>query len=148
MKKYLVGIMYHDPKSWELWNAGIVEDYESITGIFILADTEDSAILWASYIADKLFIKTNPNENKSWKSFGYTCWIEHDLQKSYWTHCFDFFQCVKVNEMPNLDLMGTDAYIKWEKKNLKTSVAIDDSHSSLNLNIKTSFWSNLKKWIK
>jgi hypothetical protein len=55
LKKYLVGIVYHDPESWKCWKSGIIEDYESSTGVFIIAGSEQDAIQWGEKIAEKLF---------------------------------------------------------------------------------------------
>ena len=112
--EYLVGIMYHEPESYELWNKGIIEDYESSTAIFISADSETDAIAWGKIIADKLFKNSNPIELKSWADFEYHCWIE-DVKNSSWKHCFSFFQRVNAGELPDLNKMGSDAYAQWQK---------------------------------
>lgn len=120
MKKYLVGISYHEPESYDSWKKGIIEDYESSTGIFIVANSKNEAISWAEEIGEKLFQKENPNELSSWKSFEYDCWIEHDWEKSGWSHCLDFFQTINYGELPDLNKMGTKAYIEWiENKKFK-----------------------------
>jgi hypothetical protein len=98
-----------------MWSNGVIEDFESSTGIFIQSDSEEEAISWAEKIGDKLFKKENPNETKDWKSFGHFCWIENDWNKSNWSHCLDFFQNVQVGQFPDFDNMGTKAYEKWVK---------------------------------
>ena len=112
MNKYLVGMVYHEPDNYSLWMNGVIEDYESSTGIFIYADNESDAIMWGERIAEKLFVKCNPDEVSSWKSFSYDCWIEN-MENSSWSHAFDFFQRVNFGVMPDFDLMGTEAYKKW-----------------------------------
>jgi len=111
MKTYLVGMFYHDQQDNDLWEAGVIEEYESSTGIFITAGSEQEAISWGEQIASKLFKITNPNEGKSWNSFGHNCWIEN-IENSNWKHCFDFFQNVKFGEMPDFSNMGSSAYKK------------------------------------
>lgn len=108
-------MVYHEPDSYALWKKGVIEDYESSTGIFIYADSESDAINWGEKIAEQLFIMRNPDEPNSWKSFSYDCWIE-DEDGSGWSHAFDFFQKVKFGEMPDFGLMGTEAYKEWSDK--------------------------------
>jgi len=117
MKKYLVGISYHEPEPYALWGKGVIEDFESSTGIFINAASEEEAIAWAEKIAAKLFAKENPKETMSWESFGHDCWIEDDWEKSGWSHCLDFFQTVDVEQYPLFELMGTRAYSIWSESN-------------------------------
>jgi hypothetical protein len=107
-------MIYHDPVSYELWNSGIIEDYESSTGVFITAKNEIEAIAWGEQIAQKLFERLNPWEINAWKSFGYTCWLIEDEKTSYWKHCLDFFQSVDAHEIPDFEKMGADAYVKWQ----------------------------------
>jgi len=117
MEKYLVGILYHEPEPYQLWERGITEDFESSTGIFINADSEEKAIAWAENIGEELFKLENPDELKSWKSFSHFCWIEKDWDNSGWNHCFDFFQIVDDGVSPDFEKMGTKAYVKWNEKN-------------------------------
>jgi hypothetical protein len=114
MNEYLVGIVYHEPKSYELWRKGVIEDYESSTGIFIYAESDEMALSWGEVIASALFKLVNPTEIKTWKEFGYDCWIE-DEEHSNWKQSFGFFQRVKYEELPIMELMGTDAYTNWLK---------------------------------
>jgi hypothetical protein len=113
MEKYLVGISYHDPESYESWEKGMLEDYESSTGIFINANSSEEAISWGEIIGEELFKKENPNESRSWKSFEHFCWIEEDWKVSGWEHCFDFFQNVDIGIHPDYEKMGSNAYLKW-----------------------------------
>ena len=48
MQTFLIGLMYHEPESWRLWNAGVISDYESSTGVFVDAQTEQDALAWGS----------------------------------------------------------------------------------------------------
>jgi hypothetical protein len=113
MKKYLVGISYHDPESYGLWLKGYMEDYESSTGIFIWASDKEEALAWGEKIAEALFKIENPDETQSWESFGHFCWIEDDLEKSGWMHCMAFFQTVEVGVFPIIEKMRTQAYVEW-----------------------------------
>lgn len=117
MKKYLVGISYHEPEPYQLWEKGIAEDFESSTGIFINANSKEEAIAWGEKIGEDLFKRENPNELKSWRSFGHFCWIEDNWDNSGWKHCFDFFQTVDAGVNPDLEKMGTQAYSDWYEKN-------------------------------
>jgi hypothetical protein len=96
-----------------MWENGVIEDYESSTGIFIQSDSEEDALSWAENIGDRLFKKENPNETKDWKSFGHFCWIENDWNNSGWSHCLDFFQNIEVGQFPDFENMGTTAYKQW-----------------------------------
>lgn len=117
MPTYLVGILYHEPEGFALWKKGIVEDYESSTGLFIEAENPAEAISWAEGTADALFRKANPDETSTWKDFKYHTWIEESPEKSAWKHCLSFFQNIKVGEWPDFDNMGTVAYAQWAKAN-------------------------------
>jgi len=115
MTKYFVGISYHDSETYGMWEKGVIEDFESSTGIFILANSESDALSWAEEIGEKLFAKENPSETKDWKNFEHFCWIEKNLNKSGWSHCLDFFQIVKVGHFPDFKKMGSGAYERWNK---------------------------------
>ena len=54
MEEYLIGICYHEPEPWRLFQQGVIEDYESSTGIFITAPSEADAISWGEHIAEAL----------------------------------------------------------------------------------------------
>ena len=129
MTKYLVGISYHEPETYKMWENGVIDDYESSAGIFIQSDSEEEAISWAEKIGDRLFKRENPNETKDWKSFGHFCWIENDWNKSGWSHCLDFFQNVQVGQFTDFDNMGTTAYKRWiknQEKNDMTYIKFDN----------------------
>jgi hypothetical protein len=114
MKTYLVGLGYHEPEGWQLYLNGI-DDYESSTAVFITATSDKAALEWGEHIAGLLFKWVNPAKNNPWKCFGYDCWIEKDLDASGWAPVIGFFQHVNYGKMPNLDLMGTEAFISWQK---------------------------------
>lgn len=117
MKDYLVGLMYHEPKAYQMWLEGLMEDYESSTGIYIKASSEKEALDWSISIAEQLFQHLNPNEDKKWKYFDYSNWIESEPANSGWNHCLEFFQRVKVGQLPDFSKMEADAYSKWMAKN-------------------------------
>ncbi len=127
MTKYLVGMIYHDPVSYEMWKSGHIEDFESTTGIFITSENEPEAIAWGEQIAQMLFERINASETNSWKSFGYTCWILDDWKNSHWKHCLEFFQSVNIHEIPGLEKMGSEAYVKWQLANGKITQEEFDS---------------------
>jgi hypothetical protein len=113
MTEYLIGILYHEPDDWRRWNAGMMEDYESSTGLFVSGISADEAIRWGETVGSEMFRRLNPEETGSWTDLGYYCWIEEDPQGGSWGHCLDFFQHVVVGEMPDFDRMGTAAYAAW-----------------------------------
>ncbi|MDO5653826.1 MAG: hypothetical protein Q4G39_06950 [Brachymonas sp.] len=117
MTEYLLGILYHEPKTWALYQKGIVEDCESSTGVFIAASSPESAIEWGEKIAEALLRKVNSDETLDWKGLGYYCWLEESPSTSHWKHCLPFFQHVKTGEWPNFEAMGNLAYTEWAKNN-------------------------------
>lgn len=116
MPCYLIGIMFHEPESFALWHRGVIEDYESTTGLFIDAHKPDEAIAWGERVGQSLLRHCNKDDSLDWKSFGYYCWIEESPALSCWKHCLDFFLRVQTGEMPDLNQMGTAAYTKWQEK--------------------------------
>ena len=124
MSRYLVGIMFHEPEPYALWNRGIIEDYESSTGLFVSANTREEAISWGEVVGQLLLRRLNNDPDLNWADCGYSCWIEDDVESSEWSHCKDFFQSVDVGVVPNLDEMGTAAYERWMER---TAVRRDES---------------------
>lgn len=116
MPQYLVGIMFHEPEAFELWNRGIIEDYESSTGLFVDADSPTQAIAWGENVGQQLLRHVNRDDSLDWKVFGYHCWIEPSPSTSSWNHCLDFFLQVRVGQIPDLDQMGTEAYRRWQER--------------------------------
>ncbi len=113
MPEYLIGICYHEPEPFALWMRGIIEDYESSTGLWVAADTSDEAVAWGERVGEALHRHINYDPNAEW-SADYSCWLEESPSASDWAHCLDFFQRVRVGEMPSLDGMGTEAYVRWQ----------------------------------
>jgi len=114
--EYLGMFQYHEPESRRLFERGVIEDYESTTGVFITANSAEEALIWCNAIAQEVLWHCNDDRSLDWKQSGYSCWIESDLETSSWSHCLGFFQHVLVGEMPNVDAMGTDAYVSWQKR--------------------------------
>ncbi|MCA9096000.1 MAG: hypothetical protein KDA68_21115 [Planctomycetaceae bacterium] len=112
MMTYLIGIMFHEPEGFDLWNRGIVEDYESNTGLFVEAESEAEAIAWGEQVGTALLRDVNRDYSLDWKASGYYCYLENP-QTTGWKHCLDFFQHVKVGQMPDLNLMTANAYSQW-----------------------------------
>lgn len=115
-REFLVIFQYHEPEPRQLFERGVVEDYESTTGVFIVADSADDALIWCEAIAQEVLWRCNDDRSLDWKHLGYSRWIESDPDTSSWSHCLDFFQHVRVGEMPNFDAMGADAYARWQKR--------------------------------
>lgn len=117
MGTYLIGILYHEPSTWELFQAGAIEDCESSTGIFVDAALPEEAIAWGERVGEALLRKLNADETLDWKDLGYWCWIEEQPNTSNWKHCLSFFQHIKSGEWPDFDAMGSPGYTKWAEKN-------------------------------
>lgn len=49
--EYLVIFQYHEPEPLQLFERGVIEDYESTTGVFITAASEEEALNWCKAIA-------------------------------------------------------------------------------------------------
>ncbi|MEM5406152.1 hypothetical protein [Paraburkholderia unamae] len=113
--EYLVIFQYHEPEPRQLFERGVIEDYESMTGVFIAAESAEDALIWCEAIAQEVLWRCNDDRSIDWKQLGYSCWIEPDPDTSSWSHCLGFFQHVGVSEMPNVDAMGTNAYVIWQK---------------------------------
>ena len=113
MPEYLVGIGYHEPEPFAQWRRGLIEDYESSTGLWVVADTPEQAIAWGERVGEALHRQVNGDPNADWSS-AYFCWLEGSPNESGWAHCLDFFQRVRVGEMPILERMGTESYIRWQ----------------------------------
>ena len=111
MAEYLIGIGYHDPETYSLWERGLIEDYESSTGLFIEANTAEEAVAWGKHVGQALlahvFRHTTPAGPPA------ESWIEESVEDRGWKHCVSFFQRVRVGEMPNLAEMTTEAYERW-----------------------------------
>jgi hypothetical protein len=117
MTTYLVGMLYHEPESWALYQAGVIEDCESTTGIFVDASSPEEALAWGEKIAETLLRKSNNDESLDWKGLGYFCWIEAEPTTSNWKHCLSFFQHVELGEWPDFNALGSAAYKKWAEQN-------------------------------
>jgi hypothetical protein len=117
MRDFLVGFSYHEPEPHAMWQRGIVEDYESSTGLWVIAEQPTEAIAWAEHVAKALHRKVNDDPLADWKQAGHFCWIEENPSTSGWSHCLGFFQRVRVGEMPPLERMGTEAYCRWQARN-------------------------------
>ena len=78
MPEYLVGLMYHEPEDFALWNRGVTEDYESTTAVYIEAESEVDALKWGHTIGDELLRHVTGDRSVTCEQFGYECWIEID----------------------------------------------------------------------
>ncbi len=116
MPEYLVGILYHEPESYSLWQRGVIEDYESSTGLWVTAGTPAEAVAWAERVAEALHRRVNGDPALDWAGTGYFCWVEESPETSGWAHCLDFFPRVRAGEMPPLDRMDTEAYVRWQEQ--------------------------------
>lgn len=114
--KFLVLFQYHEPEPFQLFARGTIEDYESITGVYIEATTAEEAQEWAEFIAGELLRHCNADVTLDWTHFDYSCWVETRPEESPWSHCLEFFQHVEVGELPDLERMDTAAYQSWLEK--------------------------------
>ena len=110
---YLVGFCYHEPGAFEMSQRGLMEDYESSTGVFVEATSAEEALAWGERVGEALFRHVNRDASLDWKRFGYFAWIEQTPETSSWKHCLGYFQRVAVGTMPDFDRMGGDAYQEW-----------------------------------
>jgi|GEM_PF-2253501 len=117
MREFLIGFCFHEPEAWASHQRGILEDYESSTGVFVEANSAEDALAWGEVIATELLRYSNHDPTLDWKNLGYFCWIEKDPQTSSWKHCLSFFKHVRAGEMPDLTEMGTPAYSRWAEEN-------------------------------
>jgi len=115
MPEFLIGFSFHEPEPFAQWQRGLIEDYESSTGIWITADNHREALAWAEQVAQAVHRRVNNDPSADWREAGHFCWLEESPTQSGWTHCLSFFQHVGVGEMPPLEEMGTDAYDRWQK---------------------------------
>ena len=113
MPEYLVGISYHEPNSFALWQRGFIEDYESSTGLWVTAESPSDAISWGKHVGEARHRWVNTDPFADWTA-NYECWLEDPPEASGWLHCLDFFQRVRVGEMPDHDRMGTQAHARWQ----------------------------------
>lgn len=115
MPDYLVGFTFHDPESYALWQRGVIEDYESSTGLWVTADTAGEAMAWGERVGEALHRQVNGDASADWIGAGHYCWVEDSPAASGWAHCLNFFQRVRIGEIPPLDRMGTEAYTRWQE---------------------------------
>jgi hypothetical protein len=129
MPEYLVGLSYHEPVAHVLWQRGVIEDYESSTGLWVTADTPAEAVAWAERVAEALYRGLNSDPVADWAEAGHFCWVEESPSTSAWAHCLDFFPRVRVGEMPELSRLGSEAYRRWqERRPADRGAAADPGH--------------------
>ncbi len=111
--EYLVGVMYHEPEPYDLWKRGLIEDYESSTGLFVEAESAEAAVAWGEQVGQALLRHANGDATLDWKSLGYFCWVEASPQDSGWMHGLGHFQHVRAGQWPEVERMTTAAYTRW-----------------------------------
>ena len=114
MPEYLVGFSYHEPEPYALWQWGVMEDFESSTGLWVAAGTPAEAVAWGERVAEALHRRVNGDPAADWAGAGHFAWVEESPAASGWGHCLDFFQRVPAGVLPPLDRMGTEAYCRWQ----------------------------------
>ena len=113
MAEYLVGILYHEPEPYRLWQAGKIEDFESSTGLFVEAPDAASAVAWGEQVAQALLVHANDDPALDWRALGYRCWVVDDPASSDWKHCLAFFPRVAIGTMSPVEQMTSPAYERW-----------------------------------
>lgn len=116
MPEYAIGMCYHEPLSYALWELGLIKDYEASTCLFVEAHSVEAAMEWAEKVATALLRHANRGETLDWKGLGYFCWQEDEFDTSGWAHCRDFFQHVRDGQWPDIERMTTEAYVAWMKQ--------------------------------
>lgn len=116
MGRFLVGILFHEPEPYRNWKAGLIEDFESSTGLFVDASDADEAVVWGERVGAELLRYVNEDPSLDWKALGYRFWIVPDPASSDWRHCLGFFQHVAAGEMPSLAAMTTASYERWSER--------------------------------
>ncbi len=110
--EYLVGFLYHEPATWNLFNAGIVNEYELRSAAFISATDEQSALEWGETIGEKVLHDLNNNTELNWKKLGYYAWIVKDPTNSIWKDVLDVLPKVAVGDIPDSSLFKKSNHIK------------------------------------
>ncbi len=116
--EYLIALEYHYPR---ITNFGIVALPKTMKRLqtFVRADSVEQAIEWGSVVATRLLNYVNDTSELTLQQFQHCCCVEDNPSQSGWSHCLEFFQHVDYGEMPDLDRMTTDAYVKWLDGNCK-----------------------------
>lgn len=105
MKEYLIGMIYHYPEDYELWQKGVMEDYEASTAIYVAAENEAEALGWGYKVATALLNFANNAEGLTLEQFQHHCWYIEDPSKDAWSKMLNTFQHVRCGEMPDLSTM-------------------------------------------
>lgn len=109
MAEFLIGILFHEPEPYRLWQAGIVEDLESSAGLFVEAKDADSALAWGEQVGQALLVHANSDPTVHWKEAGYYCWLVEDPASSVWHDRLEAFPHVSAGQMPALVQMTSTA---------------------------------------
>jgi hypothetical protein len=126
MPEYLVGFTYHEREPYALWQRGVIEDFESSTGLWVTAGTPAEAVAWAERVAEDLHRLVNADPAADWRQAEHFCWIEESPATSSCAHCLDFFPRVRVGEIPPLAGMVSQAYARWQaQKSAESGVRRD-----------------------
>ncbi len=113
MCEYLIGFTYHYPADFQLWQRGVIEDFESSTAVFVTATSLSDALQWASVVATRLLNHVHQTNDLNMHQFGHHCWHEVGPATGTWPHSMSFFQHVEFGEMPVLDRMTKEVYSNW-----------------------------------
>jgi hypothetical protein len=116
MPTFLYGFGYEDKIDMEV-NRRLGTDYESSTGVFIDAASEEGVLEWGREISEAFLRYEHDDPSISWRAIGYAHWIESDPPSCDWKHCLSFFQRVRVGEFPDFSRMTTEAYYDWCREN-------------------------------
>ncbi|MFO1367357.1 MAG: hypothetical protein U1F46_00060 [Marinagarivorans sp.] len=105
MNEYLIGMIYHYPEDYELWEKGLMEDYEAATAVYIAAKNEGAALAWGYQVATALLNFANKTEGLTLEQFQHHCWYIEDPSNDDWSKMLETFPHVKDGEMPIFSTM-------------------------------------------
>ncbi|MGL1902567.1 MAG: hypothetical protein OCC49_10555 [Fibrobacterales bacterium] len=102
-QEYLIGFLYHQPRTMNLFNAGMLNEYESSSGFYVTAPDEQSAFTWGEAVAEKIFQDLNNDSTLSLKKSNYYVWVVDSPEKSNWRNKLNTFPKIAIGEFPHLD---------------------------------------------
>jgi hypothetical protein len=108
--KFLIGLLYYEPIAADLWLKGTLEDCESSTNFFVLAQSAEDALTWAEQISRVFREFTDPEHKLDNERFPYICYLADETTIE---HCRGYVQTVQVGELPVIEDLSTDAYTRW-----------------------------------
>ncbi|MGL1935433.1 MAG: hypothetical protein OCD01_10445 [Fibrobacterales bacterium] len=100
---YLIGFLYHQPRTMNLFNAGMLNEYESSSGFYVSASSKENAFEWGEKVAEKIFQDLNNDPTLTLKKSGYHAWVIDVPEQSSWRNKLETFPKIDIGEFPHLD---------------------------------------------